>query len=77
MALTRQEPVLPQAGYRGTDGWGESAVEEMVEALEASWRDRAAARARGLAGAAHVAGWTWSRQCEALLDAVLADGIAG
>ena len=70
IGLATQRAVVPGAGYAGTEGWGESDVEEMVEALEAVWRDRAIARVRGLAGAALVGSWTWTRQCEALLDAV-------
>lgn len=73
IALTRQKSVTPTAGYHATAGWGESDVDELVELLEAVWRDRAAARVRGLAGAAHVGAWTWDLQCAALLNAVFND----
>ncbi len=71
IVLAEQGRVTPNTMVRGTDGWGESSVDEMVEALERCWQDRAWARARGLAGAAHVGTWTWARQAEMLLDAVL------
>lgn len=56
-------------GITGTDGWGESDVEEILEALETIWRDRAAARAMGLRGAAMMAGLSWQRQIAALGEA--------
>src|SRR3546814_16138379 len=49
--LRRQRPVVVDDRYLGTGGWGESDVEEMVEALETVWRDRERARAIGAAGA--------------------------
>lgn len=69
--LARQSAVRPAGGFRGTADWGESDVEEIVEALERSYVGRDALRVRGLAGAAHVGSWTWARQVEVLLDTVL------
>ncbi len=60
-ALTRQSPISEFAGM-GTDGWGESDVDEIVVALEAIWSDRRAAATRGLAGAAVLTGWSWENQ---------------
>jgi glycosyltransferase involved in cell wall biosynthesis len=57
-ALNRQGPVTMQDF--GTDGWGESDVDEMVETLERVWTDREEARRRGEAGVAAMAGWGWS-----------------
>jgi hypothetical protein len=54
----------------GTEGWGESSVDEMVEALETLWRDRAQAAALGARGAAAMAQLAWTRQVEALLQAI-------
>ncbi|MBI3792856.1 MAG: glycosyltransferase family 4 protein, partial [Gemmatimonadetes bacterium] len=71
IALERQGAVRAVAPYRGTAAWGESDLDEIVAALELAWADRDAARARGLAGAAHVGAWTWTRQVNALLDVVL------
>ncbi len=66
--LRQQRPV--RLGDVGTDGWGESSIDEMVEALEYLWRDRAAAAALGERGAAAMAQLPWSRQIAALLDAM-------
>ena len=66
--LARQRPVPDIGG--GTEGWGESDVEEMVEALETAWRDRDQARRRGEAGAAAMAGWNWRQQVGRLHDAL-------
>jgi glycosyltransferase involved in cell wall biosynthesis len=58
--LSRQGPAsFP--GW-GTREWGESEIDEMVEALEAVWRDREAARAKGLQGAEAMAKWSWRNQ---------------
>jgi glycosyltransferase involved in cell wall biosynthesis len=57
-ALNRQGPVTMQDF--GTDGWGESDVDEMVETLERLWSDREEGRRRGEAGVAATAGWGWS-----------------
>lgn len=70
IALERQGAVRAVAPYRGTAGWGESDVDEIVDALERVHADRDAARAIGLAGAAHVGAWTWARQVDHLLDAI-------
>ncbi len=50
----------------GTDGWGESDVEEIVEALETVYRNRDEARRRGAAGAAAMADWSWANQVDKL-----------
>ncbi len=64
--LTRQGPVA--SGAIGTDGWGESDVEEIVEALETVWANREEARRRGLAGAEAMADWSWRNQIQRLHD---------
>jgi glycosyltransferase involved in cell wall biosynthesis len=56
-ALTRQQPVAVDG--IGTEGWGEGDVEEIVEALEHVWADRADARRRGEAGAAAMTRFGW------------------
>ena len=66
--LTRQTAVASQPS--GTDGWGESSVEELIERLEEAWRDRDEAARRGLRGAATMRRHTWSRQVDALLEVV-------
>ena len=58
--LTRQAPVVtPELG---TEGWGESDVDEIVDKLEQAYTDRAEARRRGTAGAAAMAALSWERQ---------------
>jgi len=65
-ALTRQGPVV-SAGM-GTEGWGESDVDEVVEALERVWADREEARRRGAACAQALTRWTWRNQIGCLRD---------
>src|SRR3546814_11829793 len=55
-------PVVVDDRYLGTGGWGESDVEEMVEALETVWRDRERARAIGAAGAEFMGRFTRSEE---------------
>jgi len=71
--LRRQRPVVADEPGQGTEGWGESDVDEIVEALESVWRDRERARAIGAAGAASMARHTWQVQLDRLLD--LIDGV--
>lgn len=51
----------------GTDGWGEASVDDIVEALEQVYQDRAAARARALAASREVTRRGWNLQVRALL----------
>jgi glycosyltransferase involved in cell wall biosynthesis len=51
--LTRQSPVCDYP-HAGTEGWGESDVEEMVEALERLYSDSALRKKIGVAGAAWI-----------------------
>ena len=68
LPLRQQHPVhMPDTG---TDGWGESSVDEMVEALEALWRDRTAAAALAARGSAAMAKLAWRTQIDALLQAI-------
>lgn len=66
--LDRQGPASCE-GYE-TQDWGESDVEEIVEKLEAVWRDRKSARALGRRGADFIAPMTWERQAGLLLRAI-------
>jgi hypothetical protein len=54
----------------GTEGWGESDVEEILEQLEAVYTARDEARARGLAGAEAMARWSWRNQIAVLHDTI-------
>jgi tetratricopeptide (TPR) repeat protein/glycosyltransferase involved in cell wall biosynthesis len=67
-ALTRQQPIA--ATNMGTEGWGESDVEEIVEALERVWSDRNEAQRRAAAGVTAMSGWHWHTQAQALYKAL-------
>jgi hypothetical protein len=56
------------AQFRGQDDWGESAVDEMVQALEQLHSDAALRRAIGTAGAAFMRGLSWERQTARRMD---------
>ena len=67
-------PLLRQAAPRtehyDTTDWGESDVEEMLETLEAVWRDRGTAAALGSRAARFMAGMRWTDQLDLLLRAI-------
>lgn len=64
--LMRQTPI---AGA-GCQGWGESDVDEIVEALERVWQDRERARAIGRSGAAFMRRHSWSSQVALLKEVI-------
>ncbi|MEG3857645.1 tetratricopeptide repeat protein [Microcoleus sp. herbarium12] len=68
--LSHQERVKPTAHFPGVEGWGESDVEEVVEALEQVYTNREAAKNRGLAAANFMIDWTWEKQVKRFLDVV-------
>lgn len=65
--LTRQNPVSADFGAQG---WGESDVEEILEALEEVWRDRDVAQRVGLRGAAFMENLTWRRYAQEIGEVV-------
>jgi glycosyltransferase involved in cell wall biosynthesis len=67
IALPLDRQAAPESAGLDTTDWGESDVEEMVEALEAVWRDRAAAAALGNRAARFMAGMNWGAQIDLLL----------
>jgi glycosyltransferase involved in cell wall biosynthesis len=72
LPLSRQAAIAgPAPGGLATEGWGASDVEEIVEALELVWRDRARAGAIGAGGAAFMRGLGWSRQIARLKATIL------
>jgi glycosyltransferase involved in cell wall biosynthesis len=75
-ALRDQRPVRGGCPlYGGYEGWGESSVEEAVEAMEAVYRDREDARSRGGTAARIMHdGWTWASRADELLDALARAG---
>jgi tetratricopeptide (TPR) repeat protein/ADP-heptose:LPS heptosyltransferase/glycosyltransferase involved in cell wall biosynthesis len=74
--LRNQKPTHGANMYRGTDGWGESDVEEIVETLEQIYQDRQTARQKGARAAQFMQDWAWEKQIPRLLEALkdLLDG---
>jgi tetratricopeptide (TPR) repeat protein/glycosyltransferase involved in cell wall biosynthesis len=69
--LAHQRPSrLPSRFFRSVEGWGESAIDEMVEALEAVYADRARAAAIAARGADAMARHAWPTQIARLLQAL-------
>lgn len=60
----------PVASDGGTDGWGESSVDELVEVLEDMYQNREQARRRGRAAAEWMLQLTWERQTGKILNAL-------
>ncbi len=71
--LVEQTPVEPYAPYSGVEGWREPSVDEALARLEEIYAQPEAARARGLAAARLMAGFTWKGQIGKLLAAI--DGL--
>ncbi len=65
--LFRQGAVAPSPKFHGTQGWGESDVEEALENLERVYRDRAEANRRGEAAARFMKNWSWRVRFEELV----------
>jgi glycosyltransferase involved in cell wall biosynthesis len=59
------------AGVGDTAGWGTSSIDEIEATLERAYTDRDDARRRGAAGAATLAGLTWSRTARAMKSVVV------
>jgi glycosyltransferase involved in cell wall biosynthesis len=66
IALTRQRPVVAPISTVGTDGWGETSIEEAVETLERVYQKREAARAGAASAAEEIARWNWATQIDRL-----------
>lgn len=71
LALNHQQPVAPALEFRGTAGWGESDVEELLAAMEHLYLDRDAAATIGAAGAELLHRHDWRTQTARLKDVVL------
>jgi glycosyltransferase involved in cell wall biosynthesis len=64
--LARQYPVLVD-DIPGTEGWGTSDIDEVVEALDKLYIDHQRAEETGARGAKTLHRLTWSRQIDQLL----------
>jgi glycosyltransferase involved in cell wall biosynthesis len=70
LPLRRQGPVAIDHPGVSTEGWGESDVDEIVDALEVIYRDRDKARQIGAAGAELMAKYTWEAQIAELAEMI-------
>ncbi len=69
VALREQGAVAaPTRYFRGTDGWGETSVDETIATLEKAYTDTAWRRALAERGATAMATLTWQHQVGQLLD---------
>ena len=68
--LSSQGQVKPTAHFPGVEGWGESDVAEVVEALEQVYTNREQAKSRGLAAANFMLDWTWEKQVKRFLNVI-------
>ena len=64
--LRDQRPVAAPEGW-GSDGWGESQVDEIDAALEAIWSDREEAGRRGERASAYMQEFSWEHQVDQLV----------
>ena len=65
-ALRAQTPVINHPAGLHVKGWGESSVNEMLEALEEIYSNREEAARRGKNAASFMQNWSWARQVQAL-----------
>ncbi len=65
-ALETQTPIADPQCW----GWGESNIDEIIDALEAAYRDRLEARQRGRRGAEMLAEMSWGRQLDKLAELI-------
>ena len=70
LPLRRQRSVVADYPEFSSEGWGESDVDEIVDALELIYRDREKARVIGAAGAHLMARHTWEAQIRELAPMV-------
>ncbi|MEG4248175.1 tetratricopeptide repeat protein [Microcoleus sp. Pol10D4] len=68
--LWSQGRVKLTAPFSGVEGWGESDVAEVVEALEQVYTNREEAKRIGLAAANFMLDWTWEKQVKRFLDVI-------
>ncbi len=69
--LSSQRRVKPTAHFPGIQGWGESDVDEVVEALEQVYTNREESKRRGLAAANFMLDWTWEKQVNRFLNVII------
>ncbi|MBF0603711.1 MAG: glycosyltransferase family 4 protein [Nitrospirae bacterium] len=72
LALKDQQPVIAPWSGELLEDWGESSVEEALEGLERVVRDPKKAAHMGIEGHRFMANHPWNRQCDLVLDWILA-----
>jgi glycosyltransferase involved in cell wall biosynthesis len=69
--LKAQKPVRPMGFWTGTDGWGESSPDEIVEKLEEVYQNRKKAAQKGLRASANLLkNRTWAKQTDLFLKKI-------
>ncbi|MBI4660315.1 MAG: glycosyltransferase family 4 protein [Verrucomicrobia bacterium] len=66
--LLKQTASAPVTPVRGTEGWGESDVAEIVEVLERVYTNRQEANERGKAAARFMEDWSWTKRFGAFMQ---------
>lgn len=66
--LLDQKPIGQQHQLSLTEGWGESAVEEIIEKLELAYAQREAAKVIGQQGKAFIEQFSWKHQTQRLIE---------
>ncbi|GEO80073.1 glycosyltransferase family 4 protein [Pararhodospirillum oryzae] len=67
-SLTEQGDLTDDGAQPWRTGWGETSVEELVEAMEDAYVHRERATRRGQAGARFLARWSWEAQVKDLME---------
>ncbi|MEC4896140.1 MAG: tetratricopeptide repeat protein, partial [Oscillatoria sp. PMC 1050.18] len=65
--LHQQSKVEPIPQFPGTEGWGESDIDEIVAILETVYQNREQAQQKGTQAAQFMQNWTWEKQIQRLL----------
>lgn len=70
IVLRRQDPCRSTSTFGGVDGWGESSVDEIVEALEFAYVHREETQKRAGIAAQRLADTSWHHQIDRLFDSI-------
>ncbi len=70
LPLKKQGKVKPATTMSGVEGWGESDLEEIIEALEDIYTNTQESRQRSLRAVEHMQNFTWEKQVDKLLQVV-------
>ncbi|MDP9127824.1 MAG: glycosyltransferase family 4 protein [Pseudomonadota bacterium] len=73
-SFRQQKPVLSTPGIMSVEGWGETAVDEVVAALAFVYENRHSARIEASKAALNMQKWDWVLQSEKLLQLIYKAG---